>query len=221
MARVQIGSQEIVNNVSDLDAEVVIALLQRLAASINSIDADQINPKTIVESLIGDKAVSLRTLSPGLMGYDTLETDIDWVTAAYRPVNNTFTIIRSLPVGTNKLEVELTPPQDCFCLLDARMRYVYKVDLETERIYMDIYDTITGTPMVEFESDPMALPANTQKRLSIACSGVVMLNAGQTYRLVPRFKWLGVNQQESYKAQVTVLSNPKNTQMSAIMLPRL
>lgn len=222
MGQVTIGSQELQNNVSPLNAEVMIELLQRIAAAANAIDSDQINPKAILEAALGDGAVSLRTLSAGIMRYDTCSiTGIGFENIAYRIPCNTFREIMGIPDPANKLEIEIIPPQDCYGQFTAKIRFDHKAELVTKRLYLDIFDTVSGTSLLEYETDPLNIAANVKERYSLECSGVCELNAGQTYRIRPRFKWTDLDTLNvAKKSEVMILGPPKNTHLSALLLPR-
>lgn len=67
MAQVQIGSQELQNGVSDLDAPTMISILQRLAAAINSISSDQMGADSVPLTAIPDGLLTAAKFATGVL----------------------------------------------------------------------------------------------------------------------------------------------------------
>lgn len=243
MAQVTIGSNELQNNISDLDAEVMIALLQRLAAGVNSVDGTQIASKGVGTANIADRAVGTLQLSTGLIYYDTLNGNCIWNTADNRIRSGTadarYTVVAR---DTNSIQLGgtngITPQQNCYALLNLKVKMnvgpCYKrsdnsamgTTLDVGQIWIDAYDSVTATALIEGASQIFPMGDGKTSTAYITIAGLAVLNAGQNYKLVPRFKWCLRDAgslegaREDYEANVTVYADAKHTQMSAILLPR-
>lgn len=234
------------NTVADADA--LRAILNAIAAAVNTVDSTQLAVGSVSEAVLQDESVSLAKLKGGQYGHYSKFLDANGVApipatedlifdggtpGPLRGPKFTHNVWQAVRTGTYQFRAldgstfAITPPQDCWAIFFGAMRVLYYQPSAEPlfQAYLAVWDEALGVVtnvvnhIVEAQTDEMSEVETKQK---FTLLGMIPATGGVTIRPQPAMKVLTTNSNPNATVTINgrIFVDPKNTWLGCILLPR-